>query len=44
MMWLGYDSWDEKTLFSFSISSLVSFAQLNSHVIMFTNMGVEGKS
>jgi hypothetical protein len=25
-------------------SSLVSFAQLNSHVIMFTNVGVEGKS
>jgi hypothetical protein len=31
-------------MFKFLLSNLVPFAQLHSHVIMFANVGVEGKS
>jgi hypothetical protein len=31
-------------MFKFFLFNLVPFAQLNSHVIMFTNVGVEEKS
>jgi hypothetical protein len=42
-MWFGVVLEMKKTCLSFCFSNLVSFAQFNSHVIMFTNAGVERK-